>query len=92
MNPSANATQFYDLETTSVMNVSVNSDIDANEFQTIQGAFFVILDNDANYKFSAGDVIIIYRSNDWDEIQDIENGSKIEIHYNKKKIGSVELI
>lgn len=51
------------------------ANIGAGEFETIQGAYLVVVDNDGDGKMTNGDVVYIYKNYNHDLTNDIESGS-----------------
>jgi hypothetical protein len=83
--------QFWDYETSALVAVANNADVDSSEFENIEGVFLVLLDNDANNKVTAGDTIMVFKSNDNDGVGDVESGATVEISKGGDTIGSVDL-
>lgn len=78
--------------TGTVQAVNGNEDqIHGEDFQTVEKAYFVVMDNDADGKLTPNDVILIYRDNNADSADDVTGGFTMDFTMSTGIIGSVKL-
>lgn len=61
------------------------------EFQTIENAWFVIMDNDGDKKLSPNDIVMVYKDNDSNGSEDITSGYSLEFKVSAGSIGGAPL-
>jgi len=82
--------QFYDADaaTPAVVDVQSGSDIDSEEFSSIQKAYIVILDNDGDGRLTPGDTVMVYKDHNADNNADLTDGDRVELMYSDVIIAS----
>ena len=70
---STNAVRFSDSGTAKPLASNIG-DLSVGEYETIEGAYFVVVDNDGNGLLNTGDITFVYGSNDGDTGRDVGGG------------------
>jgi len=67
------------------------ANIDASEFQTIEHAWFIVMDNDGDKKLTENDVVLVFKDNNADNDQDVNPGYSLEFTVSEGNIGGAPL-
>jgi hypothetical protein len=73
------------------LDYATKGDVAGDEFQTIQGAHFLFLDNDADGTLSIHDMVMTYKDSNGDGENDITSGYSVSITVPKGTVGTATL-
>ena len=71
--------------------IGAEGNIAGAEFQTIEGAWFIVMDNDADGKISPNDIVMVFKNNDAVGVDDITAGYSVEFKVSAGNIGGAPL-
>lgn len=61
------------------------------EFQTVELAWFIVMDNDGDKKLSANDIVMVFKDNNSDGVDDVTSGYSVEFKVSAGSIGGAPL-
>ena len=80
------------VEAGAVTPVNLNEgNIDAAEFQTIENAWFIVMDNDADKRLSENDIVLLFKDNNGDNTEDVSMGYSLEFMTSQGNIGGAPI-
>ena len=71
--------------------IGAETSIAGAEFQTIEGAWFIVMDNDGDGKISPNDIVMVFKDNNADGTEDITAGYSVEFKVSAGNIGGAPL-